>query len=230
MSQYRFPPRTGFAFALIALGLFMLLDRLDIYDFGDLVRTWWPLTLIYLGLQQINSTGRRNSGWSAVLITAGALLILSNLDLFDSELVHTYWPVIFLVFGLYLLFDAFRSKSTGENFPASVSDDQRIRISAVLTGNSQTYSSQSFQGGSISCILGGTEIDLRQCDIKGTAVIDVTCILGGCEIRVPEDWNVIFKGSPVLGGFEDSRKSATINSAKVLEITGLVLLGGLDVK
>jgi len=40
---------------LILLGSLMLLDRLDIiyFDFGDFLRTWWPLVLVIIGLGMI---------------------------------------------------------------------------------------------------------------------------------------------------------------------------------
>lgn len=234
MSRLAFPPRTGFALVLIAVGSFMLLDRLDLYEFRDLIKTWWPLVLIYFGVQKLGDTGRKGTWWPIILIGAGILFILNNLDIIDSDLVRTYWPVIFLIVGLYILFDAFRSKpETGMmsgNIQANTVVENTILVSAVLTGNSQKFSSTDFKGGVVSCILGGAEIDLRQCELKSAASLDVTCVMGGCEIRVPEDWNVVFKGSPVLGGFGDSRKSTTINTTKTLEITGLILMGGLDIK
>ena len=234
MPRLTFPPRTGFALVLIAVGTFLLLDRLDLFEFRDLVKTWWPLVLIYLGVQKLSNSGRRGTWWPFILIAVGLLFILNNLDIIDSDLVRTYWPVIFLIFGLYILLDAFRSKPengvVNQELPANTIVENTILVSAVLTGNSQKYISTDFKGGVVSCIMGGAEIDLRQCELKGVASLDVTCVMGGCEIRIPDDWNVVFKGSPVLGGFGDSRKSTNITTTKTLEITGLILMGGLDIK
>jgi len=40
----------------IVIGSLMLLDRLDfiIFDFGDILRTWWPLVLVIIGLGMIS--------------------------------------------------------------------------------------------------------------------------------------------------------------------------------
>ncbi|OGB63063.1 MAG: hypothetical protein A2Y94_06540 [Caldithrix sp. RBG_13_44_9] len=41
---------------LIVLGLLFLLHNFDYLDFGDMVRRYWPLILIYLGLQALISS------------------------------------------------------------------------------------------------------------------------------------------------------------------------------
>jgi len=51
--------RTTGGVLLIALGLLFLLDSMDVMEFGDLIRTYWPLILIFLGVQSIvGHTGR----------------------------------------------------------------------------------------------------------------------------------------------------------------------------
>jgi predicted membrane protein len=44
---------------LIAIGALMLVDRLHLFDFGELVRTYWPLVLVGLGVWVL--TGRQRS-------------------------------------------------------------------------------------------------------------------------------------------------------------------------
>ena len=45
--------RTWGGALLIALGLLFLLDSMQVMDFGDIIRTYWPLILIYFGLRHI---------------------------------------------------------------------------------------------------------------------------------------------------------------------------------
>lgn len=38
---------------LIVMGVLFMLDNLEVLDFGDTVRTWWPLLFIALGIQLV---------------------------------------------------------------------------------------------------------------------------------------------------------------------------------
>ena len=52
--------------------------------------------------------------------------------------------------------------------------------------------------------------------------------MGGIEIKVPEDWTVVCKGFPVMGGFEDTTKPRG-DTGKRLVVRGLALMGGVEV-
>lgn len=223
------PPRFGFAVLLILLGMFLLLDRLDFYDFGDLVRTWWPLILIYISISQLMNPGRRNRSWSYILMTVGVVFLLVNLDVVDSWEVRKYWPVIFLVIGVYILIDSFRRQNTTIHSSENPSENY-IRSSNVFTGTNHSVHSNAFEGGQISAIFGGAEIDLRNVQLAPNATLDLTCVFGGVTLYVPQDWNVVFIGSPVFGGFSDSRFRGNVDPNKVFKITGLILFGGAEIK
>ena len=44
---------------LIVLGVLLLLDQMDIMDFGEVISTFWPLIIIYFGLKMILRSGDR---------------------------------------------------------------------------------------------------------------------------------------------------------------------------
>lgn len=227
--QRRFPPRIGFAILLIAIGTFLLLDKMDVYDFGDLVRTWWPLILIYISVQQFMNSGKANKTWAFILLIAGVIFLLRNLDFLDRDLIHTYWPVIFLIAGLLILFDSFRKQSVPV-FTGQTTDENFIQINNVFTGSKQSFHSQALEGGVISTVFGGAEIDLRNCKLAANSNLDLTCVFGGVTLFVPQDWNILFVGSPIFGGFNDSRFQGNIDPNKVLKITGVIVFGGGEIK
>ena len=86
----------------------------------------------------------------------------------------------------------------------------------------------------MTAIFGGTEIDLTKAALApGRNAIELACIFGGATIIVPDDWNVKIEVTPILGGFNDSRKlisGTPVDPSKQLVITGAVIFGGGEVK
>jgi predicted membrane protein len=82
--------------------------------------------------------------------------------------------------------------------------------------------------------MGGCELDLREARMKGgEAVLRARAVMGGIEIRVPEDWSVVVKGTPVMGAFEDSTRagrSIPPEAAQRLIVEGAVFMGGVEIK
>lgn len=80
-------------------------------------------------------------------------------------------------------------------------------------------------------VLGGAELDFRECALP--EVIDVRCfaVMGGVEIIVPPDVIVESSGVGILGGFEHvSPEQAAPPGAPVIRVTGVAVMGGVDVQ
>jgi hypothetical protein len=83
----------------------------------------------------------------------------------------------------------------------------------------------------VFCLLGGGEIDLREARFSEREVnIHIVAILGGCEITVPEDATVRVTGVGIMGAFDHSIPAAASPNGPVITISGLALMGGVDVK
>jgi cell wall-active antibiotic response 4TMS protein YvqF len=81
---------------LVGLGVLFLLDRLQIKDFGDLIRMYWPCIIILFGISHLF---RRDSIWSgAWLIVIGTWLQLVRLHLFGLNFGNS-WPLILIASG-----------------------------------------------------------------------------------------------------------------------------------
>jgi hypothetical protein len=50
------------------------------------------------------------------------------------------------------------------------------------------------------------------------------------EIYVPRDWTVVSKVTTLMGGFIDKRRPTTVLPTKTVIISGLVLMGGIEIK
>jgi hypothetical protein len=82
-------------------------------------------------------------------------------------------------------------------------------------------------------VMGGVELDFREAVLPpGVTEVRAYSIMGGVEIIVPPGLNVESHGIGILGGFEhagDDFRNAD-PGAPVLRISGIALMGGVDIK
>jgi predicted membrane protein len=224
-------PRTIVGLAFVALGTLFLLDNLGYVDSGSYWR-WWPIVFIGIGLAKLLQPGLHSSKMSGyIFILVGGWLLLSSLDVIPFSPFH-FWPVLLVLVGVSMIV---RGLGRGAHGPrgqsASSHSDSVVRAFAAMGGVSIKNTSSAFRGGEASAVMGGVELDLRNAQIEGhEAVLDVFAMWGGIDLKVPNDWEVSLQGVPIMGAFEDSRKSLTPNASKRLVIKGTVIMGGLEVK
>ena len=81
-------------------------------------------------------------------------------------------------------------------------------------------------------VMGGTELDFREAQFgPGMTELQVFAVMGGVEIIVPPGLTVECQGMALLGGFDhlsDTTQPDSIDGP-VLRITGLAVMGGVDV-
>ena len=96
---------------LTGIGVLFLLDRMDVADFGNVIRDFWPCILILIGIPQLF---RRDKVWSGLwLITLGAWMQVANLRLFGLTWA-TSWPLLLILVGAGLIVRALVEGLTGE--------------------------------------------------------------------------------------------------------------------
>ena len=80
-------------------------------------------------------------------------------------------------------------------------------------------------------ILGSVQLDLRQARFSEPEVtITVYTLLGGVEIIVPDGIEVEVGGIGIMAAFDHSANDAGVPGAPRLKVTGLAMLGSVDVK
>ena len=210
---------------IAALGLLLLARTTGLYDTGPLVR-YVPSVFVLIGLYAIVSSRFRNLSGPLVLILFAGAVQLVVLDVISGSDVLSLWPILLIVAGLSILAGQFRPVT--RTVSAS-----RIDAFALLGGNEQRATTETFSGGSLTALFGGVELDLRDAAIDDPpARINVTALFGGIDIAVPREWNVTVDILPVLGGVEDDRprRDASEGHEEVdLVITGFVAFGGVSV-
>lgn len=205
---------------LVIVGAIFLLDNLG-FDI-DIPRHFfrWPMIFVIIGLVNLLS---RNLRTGFIFLAMGGIFYLQYFNLVD---LRTFWPAILIIIGLSFIF---RKKYTSPSI--SKTDDMDFFDEVVIFGGTEKkYTSQKLQGGKLSAVFGGSEIDLRDCTPQDGAVIEVFCMFGGVEIFVPQDWKVNLNTTAIFGGFSDSRGKMIDHPTATVHIKGFVMFGGGEIK
>ena len=220
---------------LIIAGLILMVKKSSVLPepldhFIDDILFSWQMLLIAIGV--ITLTGSDNKTPGIVLISVGGFFLIPELftDFFRS--FNFFWPALFIVIGVVLLMNS-RRLVKKLDFSSSNKADY-IDYVNIFSGAERQLITENFQGGKVTSIFGGGEVDLTRSSLApGDNVIEITCIFGGTTIIVPYNWNVLIDVTPILGGFSDSRKmrgDVIRDNTRSLIIRGTVIFGGGEIK
>lgn len=218
---------------LVILGIGALVGQLTTFDFGSFISDWWPMLLVLVGVIQLTTRSAPVAG-ALVVIVAGLVLQAGALELLHVGFWELFWPVILIAIGASLLLP----RALGHRTPAGGTDS--VSYFTAFGGREDKLASTAFQGGTITALFGGVELDLRGAALASTgAAMDVTAAFGGVNIYVPQDWVVEISGIPLFGGWSNKtithRKDAPSTPVadadrKTLKIKAFVAFGGFEVK
>ena len=225
--------RLGIGVLLVIIGLFILLDNLQVLELGAFLNRWWPLLIILVGLWKLLIWGAQSLSSGSLLMVIGILCLLATLDVIAWNDLFQIWPVFLIIIGAWILLRPTRHLS--EKLRSAEGEDiNMLDAWALFGGTERQVLSSQFKGGKVTALFGGVEIDLRKARLAdGEQSLDLTAIFAGIEIRVPEDWNVWVTGSPIFGGIDDkrlTRSSGEMGSGARLHINAFAMFGGVEVK
>lgn len=206
------------------LGVGALLGALNLLPFWGWFSTWWPALLMLGGVFTLAGDYRRNYLWGSVLLIIGGLLLARNLDYLDFNIFSLIGPILVIAFGLSILTTSRLQGRIAQNMKNS--DD----ISVIFSGSDSINKSQDYKGGRLTAIFGGATLDLRDAKIAKEATLEVFAFCGGIELRVPRDWKVVSKATPIAGGIENKSQGADNHKGPTLVVIGTVMLGGVEIK
>lgn len=222
---------------VILFGVVLLFNNLGLTDIkvSDIIRNFWPLILIFIGIKDIfneKETGlkKRNLVIPSILILFGFFILLRNLGLYDfdfSIIWKLLFPVLMIYVGLNIFRDSLKTDKTDWAF-----------MSGIEYNNSWKLTSKSYVA-----FMGGIELDFTKADISDEEVnLYLTAIMGGISIKCSKDFNIVCNGSSVFAGvnffseeaggvlntksFENKGKT---DSPKII-INYRVIMGGIDIK
>lgn len=207
---------------IVAAGIVTLLANFDVGQMREILRHWWPLAIIVVGLLGFWE-GKKRYAWPTLITFIGVVLLLGTLEIVEVELGKLIAPAIIVGVGLMIL-----SGARHRSVEASRQSDEDI--TAVLSSSSSRNNSDDYTGGAASAILGGVDIDLARATIKKEAVLRSTVFMGGVSVRVPENVIVKNRAQIIMGGIEDKSAPTKQKNAPVLYVDGIVIMGGIEIK
>ncbi len=230
-SNYPSSNRAIVGVILVIIGLFLVLRNTGVFPgFIDHIIFSWPMLLVAIGLVMTLGSSEKTKG--VIVMAVGGFFLLPRIF---SETFYNYnmfWPSIFIIIGI--IFIVSRRKAGGPVLTKGISGDDYIDFVHIFSGGERQIISQNFRGGKLTAIFGGSEIDLTRATLApGRNTIEIACIFGGTTIIVPDDWNVKLEVTPILGGFNDSRRlisGTPVDPGRQLVITGVVIFGGGEIK
>ncbi len=231
---------------LVAIGVLFLADNVLYFpfDFNYYIFSW-PFLLVVIGIIMLLNSRDNTAG--IILILIGVLFLAGRFFHFPIRyIIYDYWPVILIIIGLVILLKPRKKRippgvdpSFVDYDPSSESNKHSVQTdyineNAIFSGTERRVESNNFMGGKVTALFGAADIDLRDAKLApGRQVLDVFVAFGGIDIFVPRDWRVIINVTSIFGAFDDERRKEVrddIDEGKVLEIKGLVLFGGGDLK
>lgn len=223
-SRGRLTPQVLFGLFVIVVGVLFTLDNLNVLDARQYLQ-YWPAALVAIGALKL----WQRRGWigGLVLVTIGSWMLVEHLTYIRID-ARIFWPLVLVFVGGSLVWRGLG----GSRRRIDVDGNKYFSAMAVMAGISRGSNATDFEGADLTAVMGGCEIDLRQASIApGTeAVIDCFAFWGGIEIRVPEDWTVVARLTPIMGGIEDQTRPSQGAGNKRLQIRGVAIMGGVVVK
>jgi len=236
---------------LVGIGVVFLLRNMGMdYLFPHWLFSW-QMILILVGIYSGFKQNFRNNSW-IILIAVGCFFLISDY-MPELGLKPLFWPIIIIGVGLMFILKPGKNEwqnlksdlnikklpdlpdislhQTATNIPPDRSDYLVVR--SVFSGVVKNVVSKNFQGGNISCVFGGAEVDCSQAEINGRVTIKLEMVFGGAKIVVPPHWAVQNEIDGFFHGIDDKRRfnpDATINPGKVLILKGSVVFGGLEIR
>ena len=95
---------------LIAAGCLFFLDRMEIYDIGEIWH-YWPAVIALAGvIELLSARGMRDVTRGAMNVVGGAWLYACIEDLWGLNFANS-WPILMIAFGVCVFFNGIADRS-----------------------------------------------------------------------------------------------------------------------
>jgi hypothetical protein len=185
---------------LVAAGMYLLGERIgESAELLRLLRTWWPVLLVALGLINLARLIERPWAWAfigpSLIIATGSLLLLYNLDKLDTQLYRELWPTVLVTLGTWVAV-------AGADWTGRSDSDGEVRRLVWLRGDHIAVGAGPFIRATITVLFGAVRLDLREAQLREGdpgAFVDINALFGTVEILILEGVDIEERRAFVIG-------------------------------
>ncbi len=233
--RYKAKRKVGLGLVVIVIGLVVLLKQLGLSIYLP-IREFWPYILIIIGLI-VGLKNRFRSAGPLIMIIIGIAFAIPSFQFMVGDTVvrstKLVAPILLILIGLYFLFG--KKKMHSSCAPnTSIRDENYLNSEVMFGGSKEVITSKTFNGGEVSVLFAGAEINLTQAEATNHVIyLNMQVVFGGCELLIPSHWDVKNEMFVALGSVDDKRllRTKDANTQRTtLILKGTCVFGGVDVK
>ena len=193
---------------LIAVGVLLGINALDLLEFNLFFDGWWTLFILVPSVIGLLTDDNK---WGAFIgLLFGVFFLLCAQGVLSYDLLWKLaLPIVAVLVGLSLLFGK-RKKAPEPNEaqPASRSypSADHSRCVAVFSGQEMRCDGRPFRGA------------------------DVSAVFGGVDVYLPAGVNVKVTSHGLFGGVDNLRQVPPIEGAPTVTVNAVAVFGGVDIK
>lgn len=122
-------------------------------------------------------------------------------------------------------------RSSFISMEAGLPPEEHLKVNAILGGIKKNILSKNFSGGTVTCFMGGAELNFLHADLQGPVTIECNNIFGGTKLLVPANWDIKNDVSAIFGGVDDKRNfiNVEVDHRKSIHLKGTCLFGGIEI-
>ena len=197
---------------LVAVGVLLGLNALNVLTFDLFFKGWWTLFIIVPSV--IGLLTDKNKWGAFIGLLFGVFFLLCAWDILSVSLLWKLaLPIVAVLVGLSLLFGKRKQAVTPP--PVQVSPPP---VSATQNTDHRTDCVAIFSGQEMHC------------DGKPFCGVNATAIFGGVDIFLPPNVNVVVVSSGIFGDVENHRRFPAIEGAPTVTVHATAIFGGVDIK
>ncbi|NBK97920.1 MAG: hypothetical protein EOM50_07860 [Erysipelotrichia bacterium] len=212
---------------LIALGVILAINALNITYINLFFKGWWTLLIIIPCF--ISLFNKKDKTKDFIGLSVGILLLLGVRGYIHFYMVlKLLLPIILILIGLSIVLkDVFHRKTRKAMKYIKRSEEEYY---STFQSQQINVNKQDFKGCHLNAIFGELKCDLQEVIITQDCIVDVSAIFGSVRIYVADDVNVEVISTALFGSVDTFHKKNIHTDKPTLYINALCMFGGVDIK